>query len=326
MWLIPVGSVCLAGGWGQMAGIGPFSHIFGLGVDQWLEAKVVTPDGELRVANEVSNADLFWAIRGGGGGTFGVVVEATMKVYPEQPISTLYWWTSSAKGGLVNNAVAGDSAMDSATKELFSQLEPLLQKGVSGMVYGSAIGLSGVANFFGNNTGTAKMNQIMGPILNKMQSIPGMNRFQSKPYNYKTYKEYYTATFGPGQPPPDKPSSKGIVPLGGHLIDHKALTNPKIMDAFSMRHSMIGQWSITVGSPGRRLGNGANTSANPGWRDAVGQVGIINSDGVREFAKSIGAYGNEVRKPLETIGPQLPVSDFLTGSLRRAELEASVLG
>jgi FAD/FMN-containing dehydrogenase len=65
-----------------MAGIGPLSHIFGLGVDQWLEAKIVTPDGELKVANEVSNPDLFWAIRGGGGGTFGVVVEATMKVIP----------------------------------------------------------------------------------------------------------------------------------------------------------------------------------------------------------------------------------------------------
>jgi hypothetical protein len=186
--------------------------------------------------------------------------------------------------------------MENATKVMFSQIEPLLEKGVSGMVYGSTNGLSGVANFFGrNNTGTAKMNELMGPILSKMESIPGMKKFQSKPYNFATYKEYYTATFGPQEPAPDMPVAKGIVPLAGHLIGHQALTNPKVMDAFAMRHSAIGQWAITIGSPGRRLGNGENTSTNPGWRDAVGQVMIANSDGLRDIAKSIGVYGNEVR-------------------------------
>lgn len=45
-----------------------------------LEFKVVTPDGQLRVANQCQNTDLFWALRGGGGGTFGVVLEATSRV------------------------------------------------------------------------------------------------------------------------------------------------------------------------------------------------------------------------------------------------------
>src|ERR1700712_736559 len=69
-------SVAIAGGWAQNAGHSPLSPKYGLGADQVLEYKVVTADGVLRVANAVSNSDLFWALRGGGGGTFGVVVEA----------------------------------------------------------------------------------------------------------------------------------------------------------------------------------------------------------------------------------------------------------
>jgi FAD/FMN-containing dehydrogenase len=59
-------------------------------VDNVVEFKVVTADGELVVANEIANPDLFWALRGGGGGTWGVVVEATIKVrlQPENNISS----------------------------------------------------------------------------------------------------------------------------------------------------------------------------------------------------------------------------------------------
>jgi hypothetical protein len=73
-------SVSVAGGWSQSGGHAALSSYYGLGSDQMLEYKVVTADGKLLVANAVSNPDMFWALRGGGGGTFGVVVEATMKV------------------------------------------------------------------------------------------------------------------------------------------------------------------------------------------------------------------------------------------------------
>jgi FAD/FMN-containing dehydrogenase len=59
---------------------------YGLGADNMLEFKVITADGSLTVANAVSNPDLFWALRGGGAGTWGVVVEATMKAYPAPTI------------------------------------------------------------------------------------------------------------------------------------------------------------------------------------------------------------------------------------------------
>jgi FAD/FMN-containing dehydrogenase len=51
-----VATVAVGGGWGQNGGYGPLTAQYGLGVDQWLEALVVTPDGELRVANSEVNS------------------------------------------------------------------------------------------------------------------------------------------------------------------------------------------------------------------------------------------------------------------------------
>lgn len=69
-------------GWFTGGGHGPLSSSYGHGVDNVLQVKIVTPDGKLRTANSCLNSDLFWAIRGGGGGTFGVITEVTMKAYP----------------------------------------------------------------------------------------------------------------------------------------------------------------------------------------------------------------------------------------------------
>ncbi|KKK22263.1 hypothetical protein P175DRAFT_0500164 [Aspergillus ochraceoroseus IBT 24754] len=76
-------TVGLSGGWVQMGGHSILSPVYGLGVDRVVEYKVVTPDGQLRIANECQHQDLFWALRGGGGGTFGVVLESTHRVEPQ---------------------------------------------------------------------------------------------------------------------------------------------------------------------------------------------------------------------------------------------------
>lgn len=75
-------TVGTSGGYCQAGGHSPISPHFGLCVDNVLQYKVVTADGELKVANSYQNTDLFWALRGGGGGTFGVVVEAVYKTHP----------------------------------------------------------------------------------------------------------------------------------------------------------------------------------------------------------------------------------------------------
>ncbi|KAJ7934232.1 hypothetical protein B0H13DRAFT_2227291 [Mycena leptocephala] len=58
-------SVGVVGGWLQGGGHGVLSNTMGLGVDRVLQFKVVTPDGEVRVADASQNQDLFFALRGG---------------------------------------------------------------------------------------------------------------------------------------------------------------------------------------------------------------------------------------------------------------------
>jgi FAD/FMN-containing dehydrogenase len=75
------GTVKPAGGFAQTAGHAPFSSTYGLGADNVLEYKVVTADGKYVIANSKVNKQLYNALRGGGGGTFGVVIEATFKAH-----------------------------------------------------------------------------------------------------------------------------------------------------------------------------------------------------------------------------------------------------
>jgi FAD/FMN-containing dehydrogenase len=68
----------------QSGGFGSFSKRYGLAAAGLLEAEVVTADGVVRTANACTNPDLFWALKGGGGGTFGVVTRLTLRT-PELP-------------------------------------------------------------------------------------------------------------------------------------------------------------------------------------------------------------------------------------------------
>ncbi len=61
-------------------GFGSLSKTFGLGGASLLEAEVVTADGEVRIANACTNADLLWALKGGGAG-FGVVTRLTLQTH-----------------------------------------------------------------------------------------------------------------------------------------------------------------------------------------------------------------------------------------------------
>ena len=45
----------------------------------------MTADGKHIVANREENHDLYWALSGGGGGTYGIVLSMTSKVYPDTP-------------------------------------------------------------------------------------------------------------------------------------------------------------------------------------------------------------------------------------------------
>jgi hypothetical protein len=69
-------------GWLTGGGHGMLSQTYGMGADNLLEATIVTPDGKVLFANPCNNSDIFFAIRGGGGGTYGVVTEIVVKAFP----------------------------------------------------------------------------------------------------------------------------------------------------------------------------------------------------------------------------------------------------
>lgn len=85
-----VGGFCptvgVAGGYTQGGGHGPLSSQYGLGADQVLEWEVITPSGEHVVATPLRHSDLYWALSGGGPGTYAVVLSLTVRAYPDGSI------------------------------------------------------------------------------------------------------------------------------------------------------------------------------------------------------------------------------------------------
>jgi FAD/FMN-containing dehydrogenase len=87
-----IGGLTLGGGHGYL------SRAHGLTIDNLLEADVVLADGSLVTASESQNADLFWALRGGGG-NFGVVTSFLYRAHPVAQVygGPVFWKIEHAK-------------------------------------------------------------------------------------------------------------------------------------------------------------------------------------------------------------------------------------
>ena len=70
---VGVAGLILSGGFGN------FSKAFGTAAAGLLEAEIVTADGRVRIVNDCTSADLFWTLKGGGGGSLGVVTRLTLR-------------------------------------------------------------------------------------------------------------------------------------------------------------------------------------------------------------------------------------------------------
>jgi|JI10StandDraft_1071094.scaffolds.fasta_scaffold192297_2 FAD/FMN-containing dehydrogenase len=68
-------------------GYGLLGRTYGLACDNLISAEIVTADGKIETASQDTNPDLFWALKGGGGGSFGVVTSYTLKLHPLDKVS-----------------------------------------------------------------------------------------------------------------------------------------------------------------------------------------------------------------------------------------------
>lgn len=76
-------TVGITGGYAQGGGHSLLASTYGMAADQVLEWEVVTTDGDHLTATPTQNIDLYWALSGGGSGTFAVVLSMVYKIYPD---------------------------------------------------------------------------------------------------------------------------------------------------------------------------------------------------------------------------------------------------
>jgi FAD/FMN-containing dehydrogenase len=106
------GGTCLSVGIGGLVlggGIGYHTRWAGLTSDHLVRAKVITAGGDIVTASADENADLFWALRGGSGGTFGVCTEFEFELVPVPQQDIIFYrfdWTGA------DAAIAMLSAVD----------------------------------------------------------------------------------------------------------------------------------------------------------------------------------------------------------------------
>ncbi|KAE8386199.1 putative isoamyl alcohol oxidase [Aspergillus alliaceus] len=116
------------GGYIQGGGHGPLSSTYGLASSHVLQMRVVTTEGKVLIANDAEHQDLFWALRGGGPGLYGVVTEYVIRHHPAPSTVTMGNLLIAPKGSSNRSA---ELSWDAAVTYL-SALPDLMDAGLSG--------------------------------------------------------------------------------------------------------------------------------------------------------------------------------------------------
>lgn len=134
-----------------------------MGADNIIEASIVTPKGDIVTASECQNEDLFWAIRGGGGGTFGVILSLTVKVFPMPSLSTATVSMSARNG---TSPKSWWMLISSIHKEMIK----LQDAGVMGYyTIGGSPQSFQYTMFQFNTKDTSSIDCLIGPLINHIQ-------------------------------------------------------------------------------------------------------------------------------------------------------------
>ncbi|KAJ4299023.1 hypothetical protein N0V90_004267 [Kalmusia sp. IMI 367209] len=176
-------------GWLTGGGHGPLSSTYGMGADNLLEATIVTPSGDILVANPCESKDLFFAIRGGGGGTYGVVTEVIVKTYPD-PKTTKILFQMSTTGLNVTSEYWDLMGF------FHAEMQRLKEGGLSGYYFlvgppsYPVYAFIGLFSIYNKPNGT--MERLFAPIVQKIESRPDLFQYSAEITQANTFLEAYS--------------------------------------------------------------------------------------------------------------------------------------
>ncbi|KAK4247470.1 hypothetical protein C7999DRAFT_41238 [Corynascus novoguineensis] len=184
-------SVGYAGGYIAGGGHTPLSGLYGMAADHVMALEVVTADGRFITASPKENKDLFWALRGGGGSTFGVVTSVIIRVHPKLPV-TISTFTLSTSPTV--SAVAFWEALYT----YFSLFIPFTDAGTYSWFVLSPKGPNdftfSMEPFFAPNHTVSSFNTLIEPLTARLKflGIP----FRPNTTTYPSFYAAYNATWG----------------------------------------------------------------------------------------------------------------------------------
>ncbi|KAH7909424.1 hypothetical protein BJ138DRAFT_1155354 [Hygrophoropsis aurantiaca] len=244
------GSVGAAGGWVLGGGHSSLSPTYGLGVDNVVEMTVVLSTGQLLTVNSYQHPDLFWALRGGGGGTFGILTSVTYRTYPVLPVQAALFAVNVSTPGVMQDFFAE-----------FLRLHPTF----------SDAGWGGYGNSYSNqlsfiylkpNATEAQANETFGPLLSFTQNLTSQGVSAVwKPTHFDSWYEMYLKFFsGVGQVGTN-------LMLGSRLIPRDTLANhSKELTEIVLPNGLT--WNSVAGGQVSKI-DPDSVGVNPAWRKAV---------------------------------------------------------
>ncbi|KAF6831781.1 FAD binding domain-containing protein (isoamyl alcohol oxidase) [Colletotrichum plurivorum] len=260
--LVVVGGECPtvgpAGGYIQGGGHSALTTNFGMAADQTLEFEVVTADGKIVTASRTENADLFWALSGGGPGTFGVVTSVTVRAYPDANI-----------GG-----VGLQTAVTYTTPEKWWQMLDAFHSLLPGMTdQGAMVVFLYSSSIFAINPLTAynktaeEAKAILQPFLDVLAelAIP----YSSAATNYSSYRDHYDKWMGPL---PYGHVEVESYNFGSRLVPRSVLSDTTSRAAYvdAIRYGADKYGVLSAGvALNATAPSGVDNAVNPHWRNAA---------------------------------------------------------
>ncbi|KAI0191910.1 FAD binding domain protein [Astrocystis sublimbata] len=257
-------TVGLAGGYLQGGGHSALGSTYGMGADQVLEWEVVTAKGRHLIASPRRNKDLYWALSGGGGGTYGVVLSVTVKAFEDGEVG----------GALIEfNTADSEDTVWKGVEELHAQLPRIVDTGATVQYW---ITNHTFVNAIVTSPGKTpeEVTAVLEPFRSKLNTlnVPSTMSVSSFP----TYIQHFNHYLGPL--PYGLPLINVIdVSLAGRMIPRSVVQNPdsnaKLIDV--LRTSVNADLDFTTGGVALNAAHsvaGNSPSSNavlPQWRDTI---------------------------------------------------------